>query len=107
MAPRTSMQPAFDAEPYRLVLEAIPDAALLVDPQGLIVYANAAAVTVMGYGQTPLAGTRLRDHVAARHRTRHSLIEGTGGQPGRDRLEISIVRKDATELNVELTISPL
>ena len=50
------------------VVEQAPDALILVDPAGLIVYANNAVATLFGYGQAELIGCSIECLVPERFR---------------------------------------
>jgi PAS domain S-box-containing protein len=96
---------------FRDLLDAAPDALLIVDDAGRIVFANAQTRAVFGYERDELVGqgiemlvpARLRaDHVG--HRARYSAEPRQ--RPMGSGLDLVAVRKDGSELPVEISLSP-
>ena len=118
-APPAAPKPRFGAslstvsdEPWQDVLDAAPDAMLLVGPEGRIGMANRQLETMFGYGRGELVGRRVEVLVPERYRDvhrRHRL--GFMGEPNRGTmgqdLELHGLRKDGTELDVEVSLSPV
>jgi PAS domain S-box-containing protein len=97
---------------FRGLLEAAPDAIVIVDAKGSIVLLNAQAERMFGYGRAELLGASVDLLVPARDRERHaSHRTGYTGNPrarsmGSD-LDLQAVRKDGTTFPVEISLSPL
>ncbi len=103
-----------DHEPliFRQVFDADPDGVLLVDGQGLIVLANPAAATLLGYGIDELQGMAVDrlvpDRVAPRHVAhRHGYALAPKSRPMGTELELTARRADGSEVIVEIALSPL
>src|SRR6059058_4818007 len=58
-------------EKFRLVLDAAPNAMIMVDPAGVINFANASAATVFGYSLSELIGCQIEMLIPKRFRDRH------------------------------------
>lgn len=99
-------------ERFRKLLEATPDATIIVDDQGKIVLANAQAENLFGYSQEALVGRQVEvliperfqeDH--PRHRTGYFARPQV--RPMGVELELFARRRDGTEFPVEISLSPL
>lgn len=93
------------------VLESVPDAVVTIDETGRVLEFNPAAERIFGYRRQEAIGSRLDDLViptAVREQYRLGLGErlatGRGTLLGR-RTELTAVRKDGSELPVELTVT--
>ena len=96
---------------YRDLLDAAPDALLIVDDAGIVVYANAQVEALFGYERSELLGQSIDFLVPARHRTQHAAHRAGFSQAPRKRpmgsgLDLSAVRKDGSEFPVEISLSP-
>lgn len=94
------------------LLEAIPDAVVVTDPDGKIVFANRSAETMTGYRRSELVGHNVELLVPARLRgihVRHRRGFYTGGSArlmGDGTQDFSLRRKDGTTLPVEISLGP-
>jgi two-component system CheB/CheR fusion protein len=97
---------------FRDVLTTAAEGILMTDATGSILFANPAVTELFGYEPEELLGQPVERLVPARLRARHLELRATYLEApaprrlGRDR-EIVGVRKDGTELSLELTISPV
>jgi PAS domain S-box-containing protein len=94
------------------LLEALPDAILLVDRAGRILYANSRAAQLFGYATGKLLAATIdilvpdRHHALAReHRDR--FFDRARSSPLPVRLELHARRKDSSEFPVEMSLAPL
>jgi len=99
-------------EKFRTVLDAAPNAMIMVDSAGAITFANAPAATVFGYSLSELIGRGVETLIPERFRDRHAgYRKGFVSQPssramgvGRD---LFGRRKDGSEFPVEVGLSPI
>ena len=96
---------------YRDLLDAAPDAILIVDEAGAIVFANAATETLFGYARDELLGRRVEMLVPAARRSEHSANREAYRAEPRKRpmgtgLDLQAVRKDGSQVPVEISLSP-
>ena len=97
---------------FRLVVEAAPNAMVMVDPAGKIVMLNAQAESVFGYSRAELTGQPVEMLVPQRLRSRHPELRKTffaDPQPramgaGRD---LYGLRKDGGEFPIEIGLNPI
>jgi PAS domain S-box-containing protein len=103
----------FAAEaPFRDFVEAAPDAVLVVDATGRIGLANAEAERLFGYPRAVLVGMAVETLVPARARAVHEehrrrYQEAPRTRPMGAGLELAAVRRDGTEVPVEISLSPV
>ena len=94
------------------VLNSIPDAVVVTDPDGEIVFANRAAEEMTGYRRKELIGRKIELLVAARQRGAHVrerrrfYRRGQPGLMGHGQGDFSLRRKDGTLVEVEIALGP-
>jgi diguanylate cyclase (GGDEF)-like protein/PAS domain S-box-containing protein len=97
---------------FRGLLEAAPDAIVIVDDAGRIRLVNAQAERLFGYSRGELIGQPLESLVPERHRARHvdhrhAFCHNPTARPMGVGLELCVVRKDGRELPVEISLGPV
>src|SRR6266487_529222 len=99
-------------EKFRLVIDAAPNAMIMVDSAGVISFANAPAATVFGYALSELIGCNVETLIPERFRDRHVgyrkdfLSEPSSRAMGVGR-DLFGRRKDGSEFPVEVGLSPM
>jgi PAS domain S-box-containing protein len=99
-------------EKFRIVLDAAPNAMIMVDSAGVISFANAPAATVFGYALSELIGRsietlipeRFRDRHAGYRKDFHSEPSSRAMGAGRD---LFGRRKDGSEFPVDVGLNPI
>src|ERR1700687_51658 len=109
--PRRGQPPEWADANCRAVLEAAPDAMLVVNRAGEIVAANLQAQKFYGYSRERLIGSVVESLIPARLRDRHRQHrENFFANPETQFmqvLEIFAVRSDASEIPVDVSLSLL
>ena len=99
-------------EKFQLVLDAAPNAMIMVDSAGVITFANASATTVFGYSLSELIGCHIETLIPERFRDRHVgyrngfLSEPSSRAMGAGR-DLFGRRKDGNEFPVEVGLNPI
>jgi PAS domain S-box-containing protein len=99
-------------ERFRKLLEATPDAMIIVDEEGKIVLTNAQAEALFGYPQKILVGQSVEVLIPQRFREKHKQHRvGYSAQPqvrpmGMG-LDLYALCQDGTEFPAEISLSPL
>src|SRR6184192_615571 len=99
-------------EKFQLVLDAAPNAMIMVDSAGVITFANASATTVFGYPLSELIGRHIEPLIPERFRDRHVgdrkgfLSEPSSRAMGAGR-DLFGRRKDGSEFPVEVGLNPI
>jgi len=94
------------------VLEAAPDAIVIVDPSGRIALINSETERLFGYGREELLGQMVEQLIPGRFHPNHpahrsGYFHGPRTRPMGAGLELSGRRKDGTEFQVEISLSPI
>jgi PAS domain S-box-containing protein len=102
---------AVDAQ-FTSLLEAVPDAMLIVGKDGRIALVNAQAESLFGYRREELIGELVERLIPERFRSSHpkhraGLFAGSEGRAQGERIELCGLRKDGTELPVEISLGAL
>lgn len=99
-------------ERFRLAVEAAPSGMVMTDSDGRIMLVNADAERLFGYDREELVGRPIEMLLPERFRRRHpalraGFLENASPRPmGADR-ELFALRKDGTEVPVEIGLSPI
>ena len=97
---------------YQTLLEAAPDAIIIVNRQGRIEFANSQMERLFGYTRLEIHGKSVDSLVPVRFRGthgsyRHSFFDSPANREMGAGRELLGLRKDGTEFSVEISLSPL
>jgi PAS domain S-box-containing protein len=97
---------------FRGLLEAAPDAMVIVDLEGMVVMVNAQTEKVFGYERDDLLGKHVEQLVPMRFRDVHPFHRNQYRKNPRVRpmgadLELYALRQNGTEFPVEISLSPM
>ncbi|MGH7572846.1 MAG: PAS domain S-box protein [Gemmatimonadota bacterium] len=102
----------FGAAEYRAVFEAAPNGIVIVDDTGRIHDLNPSAERLFGYARDELLGASIEELVpeqsrADHRREREAYMQAPRARPMGVGLELKGLRKDGTEVPVEISLSPM
>lgn len=97
---------------FRELLDAVPDAMIVVGTDGRMLVVNTVAVQMFGYPRAQLIGRPVEMLLPERHRARHRKHrKGYAAGPGLRAMgigmELTALRSDGAEVPVEITLSPI
>ncbi|HKZ74883.1 MAG TPA: ATP-binding protein [Steroidobacteraceae bacterium] len=100
------------SELVRSVLDSAPDAMVIIDASGSIVFANRQLSALFGYEASEVTGRGVEILLPTRFRHRHvehrrSYAESVRVRPMGMGLDLFALRKDGTEFPVEISLSPI
>jgi PAS domain S-box-containing protein len=103
---------SLSTDPLGAVMSLVPDAAVVVNSDGLIVSANALAEGLFGYKRDTLAGLRIETLVPERFRRRHrehrtEFLAAPQVRPMGVGLELFGRRSDGREFPVDISLAPI
>ena len=99
-------------ERFRVLLEAAPDAMVIIDRNGVITMVNSRTVEVFGYERRELIGQPVEMLVPEAARGRHvehraRYFADPRARPMGSGMDLQGIRKDGTKFPVEIGLSPL
>jgi protein-histidine pros-kinase len=99
-------------ERFHAIVEAAPDAIVIVDDQGWIQMANRQTEALFGYARDEIIGQPVEMLIPHRYRDQHPVhrTRYTAAPQAREMgtgLELTGLRKDGTEFPVEISLSPI
>jgi PAS domain S-box-containing protein len=97
---------------FQLAVEAAPNAMLMVNQQGRITLVNAQMEKLFGYSREELIGMPIEALVPEQFRARHAglredFLAGPQARPMGAGLDLYALRKDGTEVPVEIGLNPI
>jgi PAS domain S-box-containing protein len=110
---RDALRHALDVEHrFRQLLDAAPDAIVVVDQEGRIVLVNVQTERLFGYGRDELLGQAVEILVPTALRAGHvsrrdHFIDKPTVRPMGTGMDLSGRRKDGTEVPIEISLSPV
>src|ERR1700736_79007 len=96
----------------RSALEAAPDAMIIIEGSGSILFANRQVSALFGYEHDEIIGCRIEHLIPERFRKRHvghrnQYVSNVRVRPMGAGLDLYALRKDGTEFPVEISLSPI
>ena len=100
------------SELARGVLDSAPDAMIVIDQSGRVLFVNQQVASLFGYSHEEVVGQPIEllipQRFHARHVShRHRYVEATRFRPMGKGLDLFARRKDGTEFPVEISLSPI
>jgi PAS domain S-box-containing protein len=100
------------SELVRSVLDSLPDAMIIIDSSGKIMFANPQVEALFGHSEADLLGGPIELLMPERFRERHvghrnGYTHNVRARPMGMGLELFAVRKDGSEFPVEISLSPI
>jgi PAS domain S-box-containing protein len=97
---------------FRALLEAAPDAMVIIESNGKIVLVNSQTEKLFGYARHEIVGQPVETLMAQRYRSGHTLLRKSYLEEPRARpmgvgMELFARRKDGLEFPVEISLSPV
>jgi Amt family ammonium transporter len=94
------------------LIEALPDGTALLDQRGVIHYVNDLLVSLTGYEREELVGQNVQMLVPPRHHEAEMIARHEHARDPNTRLiwsdgDLTVLRRDGTELSVDFALSPL
>ncbi len=112
ITPRPKVAQRWGEETFRALVEAAPDAVVMIDDDGVIVLVNAHTERLFGYRREELLGHRVELLVPERFRQSHPdhrkrFFSQGASRPMGSGLELFGRRKDGHEFPVEINLAPI
>jgi PAS domain S-box-containing protein len=100
------------AELVRSVLDSAPDAMIIIDASGSVLFANHQITALFGHTPQSVVGQKVEMLLPERFRSRHVGHRSRYVEAGRMRpmgmgLDLFALRADGTEFPVEISLSPI
>jgi PAS domain S-box-containing protein len=110
-APFFLLENMLSSDLVRRVLDSAPDAMIIIDRSGDIVFANQQVEALFGYPAAELVGRKVELLLPERYRARHvdhrnGYISNVRVRPMGSGLDLFARRRDGTEFPVEISLSP-
>jgi PAS domain S-box-containing protein len=104
--------PTTPPELARSVLDAAPDAMIIIDASGIIQFTNRQVSALFGYAHDEIIGQRIETLMPERFRARHvghreHYVGSVRVRPMGEGLDLFGRRRDGTEFPVEISLSPV
>jgi len=104
--------PMLSSELVRSVLDSAPDAMVIIDSAGTVLFANNQVTALFGYARDEVVGGPIEKLMPERFRTRHvghrhGYTSNVRVRPMGMGLDLYGMRKDGSEFPVEISLSPV
>jgi PAS domain S-box-containing protein len=109
---RTEPPSAGSQDRYRQLIDAAPDAMIVVSPEGVLTFANVETERLFGYTRDELVGQKLEILIPERFRPTHDphlhhFFNSPTRRPMGSGLELFGRRRDGSEISIEVSLSPV
>ena len=105
------MKGKLSASEARRLLDAAPDALILVDARGTVRFANEELTTLLGYTREEVVGRSVEALIPEQYRVRHvghrRRYMKAGGRRVMSALDLHARHKDGRQIPVEITLGPI